>query len=59
MKFEVNIKAVLNEKDPAHTTIARLGVERTIEKFKKDLAGAGMESVEVEIKEVANASSEN
>jgi hypothetical protein len=58
MKFEVGIRAVMNEKDPAYTTIAAIGIEKAIEKFKKELAQAtGIESLDISIKELKDENS--
>jgi hypothetical protein len=54
MKLQVEIKATINEQDPSYKTIATLGIEKAVEKFKKDLTGQGMENLEVSITEVQN-----
>lgn len=60
MKFEVGIKAVMNEKDPAYRTIAALGIEKAIEKFKEELAKAtGIESLNISIKELKDENSKD
>jgi len=49
MKFDIEIKAVINEKDPAYKTITEIGIEKAVENFKKDLSSNGVESIEVSI----------
>ena len=52
MKLEVQINAVLKEDDPVYKTITKLGLDKAIEKIKKDLSGVGVESIEVSVKEL-------
>jgi len=60
MKFGVEIRATLNEKDPAYSTIAAIGIEKAVEKFKKELnAAAGIESLDISIKEIKDENSQN
>jgi len=60
MKFEVGIKAVMNEKDPAYKTIASIGIEKAVEKFKEYLSkAAGIESLDVSIKELEDENGKN
>jgi hypothetical protein len=59
MKYSVEIKAVLKESDPAHATINKIGIERAIEKFKKDLDSGTADFVEITIKEVESGKDQN
>ena len=60
MKFGIEIKATVNEKDPAYKTIATLGIEKAVEKFTKELnAAAGIESLDISIKELKDENSQN
>jgi hypothetical protein len=52
MKLQVEIKAILNEEDPSYRTITTLGIEKAVEKFKKDLESKGVSSLELKITEV-------
>ena len=52
MKLQVELKAILSDQDPSYKTITTLGIEKAIEKFKKDLASQGVENLEVKITEV-------
>ena len=54
MKFDIEIKATMSEKDPAYKTIVNMGLDKAIEKFKKELALTGVDSVEISIKESQN-----
>jgi hypothetical protein len=52
MKLEVQINALLTEEDPSYKSIMKIGLEKAIEKIRKDLEGVGVDSVRVELKEV-------
>jgi hypothetical protein len=51
MKFNIEVKATVNEKDPAYKTITQLGIQKTIERFSKELSSIGAENVQVSITE--------
>jgi ribosomal protein L20A (L18A) len=59
MKFEININAVISESDPSYKTITELGIEKAIEKIKKDLSSNNVDFVNISIKEVVDESSKN
>lgn len=54
MKLQVEIRAVLSEQDPSYRKISTMGIEKVIERFKKELSSQGVENLEVKITEVKN-----
>lgn len=52
MKLQVEIKAVLNEEDPSYRAITTIGIEKAVEKFKRELESKGVSSLELKITEV-------
>jgi hypothetical protein len=58
MKFEISINAIINETDPSHKRIVEIGIERAVEKFKKELSH-NTESLDVSIREILDESGKN
>lgn len=59
MKLQVEIKATLNEQNSSYRAITTIGIEKAVEKFKKELSAQGVESLELMISEVEDESSKN
>lgn len=59
MKFEVSINAIINESDPSYKKITEIGIEKAVEKFKKELSGNTLDSIDISIREVLDESAKN
>lgn len=52
MKLQVEIKATLSEQNLSYKTIKTMGIEKAIEKLKKELSSQGVGNLDVKIVEV-------